>query len=1234
MRRLTTIVALLAVPAGAAWAAMPAQTAPSTADRVAEACARIDPFVATTLLGTPADPSAPAIVAFQRSGGAPDGALVLATHGQVGDVYGLAFDPAAAVLYAAAYHRAGGAFGPGGPGAIYRIDVASGTVATLAQLAAGADAHASPEAAAMVGETSLGDIDIAADGSELYVANLFDGRIHRLALPGGRAIDTLQNGAAREKWRADARLFGLGVHDGWLYHGVVNSRVRTDDALAPFDAFVYRSRPGTAGTEYVLQADLQYTRTVPWAAAWSDTADGRTDDTPMLVDIAFQPGGEPVLGLRDRQADMVPSCAWNPAACRAGPSLGDLLPARSRGAGSWTVLTQPPWYRDTPADELDMTWGALAAVPRLDVMVSVGRADQVRPIGPAAGPAAGPDGSGALAGYWFDNRSGARVRSTSVYAPADGAPGLADVAPGDVEALCAPDARVDPAFGATLTAEAAAIATATASAEAVVRATRVVATRTAHVPTRVARETAVAETATALAPTLAAEVPTQTAAAATAAAVATAVVGPRVRMLEPTQAVVATMAARAPTPAPATATAYADAHAAIRQSCGGSNPYLATTSFAPMLDGAGQAYGPAWLAGQPAVVAFNDTAADDRLRHFNVAYQDQVGAVFGMAHDLARDHLYVAAYTKRLAGFGPLGPGGIYRVELGTGMVRPWAQLSAGRDPHDFRPSGSFDQAAAEDVGRVGLGDIEIATAADALYVVNLSDRLIYRLSVPEGRVVGLFPHGAAGQWWAADAQPFGLAYRDGWLYHAVVDTQARHPSRPGTAAHRPLAVYVYRSRPDGAEMAEVARVDLDYGRTPAWQPWLDADNDRLTQAQAMPVDIEFREDGDLVLGLRDRQADSAVLRAGYGDMVLTMRQVGDRFIPLTVPEFYHDNIIHAESSWGTLASMPWLDQVLSTMIDPITIYSGGIAWYDNISGDIVAKETIYAGASITFGKTAGLGDLEALCAPLTPTPTWTPTGTAESSATATPSPTATGTPTATVTPSPTASITPTPTPSLYTIYLPMIGNEPCVPEAIHTDVVLVIDMSTSMYRPTRSGRTKHAAALEAAKGFVSLLELEPDAAGGRDRVGIVGFNDRAWTAIGMSDDRAGVVGAIDGLLGQVQEGTRLDLAIDEGQAVLDRAPRVGGNGPVVILLTDGLPNRVPTPVGGGRQEDTVLAAAERAKRAGTRLFTIGLGERDDVLDTLMRAVASRPEDYFFAPDGEDLAAIYRQIAGRLTACP
>jgi hypothetical protein len=35
-----------------------------------------------------------------------------------------------------------------------------------------------------------------------------------------------------------------------------------------------------------------------------------------------------------------------------------------------------------------------------------------------------------------------------------------------------------------------------------------------------------------------------------------------------------------------------------------------------------------------------------------------------------------------------------------------------------------------------------------------------------------------------------------------------------------------------------------------------------------------------------------------------------------------------------------------------------------------------------------------------------------------------------------------------------------------------------------------------------------------------------------------------------------------------------------------------------------------------------------------LEAVSTTPGDYLFAPDGEDLAAIYRQVAGRIMACP
>ncbi len=221
----------------------------------------------------------------------------------------------------------------------------------------------------------------------------------------------------------------------------------------------------------------------------------------------------------------------------------------------------------------------------------------------------------------------------------------------------------------------------------------------------------------------------------------------------------------------------------------------------------------------------------------------------------------------------------------------------------------------------------------------------------------------------------------------------------------------------------------------------------------------------------------------------------------------------------------------------------------------------------------------------------------------------------------------------------PKPAPTPCAPEEQHADVVLVLDMSTSMYRTTRSGRTKHEAALDAARSFVAQLDLERDGWGRRDQVAVVGFNDEAWTEVGMSDDRAAVMAAIERLPDRIAEGTRLDLALEEGQRAMGFGPRLQPNQPVMVLLTDGLPNRVPFGPGTAhpdcdRQECTVLKFASAAKQAGSRLFTIGLGESSDVLRVLLEAAATSPDHYYFAPDGEDLEAIYRQIAGRFEDCP
>ena len=79
-------------------------------------------------------------------------------------------------------------------------------------------------------------------------------------------------------------------------------------------------------------------------------------------------------------------------------------------------------------------------------------------------------------------------------------------------------------------------------------------------------------------------------------------------------------------------------------------------------------------------------------------------------------------------------------------------------------------------------------------------------------------------------------------------------------------------------------------------------------------------------------------------------------------------------------------------------------------------------------------------------------------------------------------------------------------------------------------------------------------------------------------------------------------------------------------MLTDGLPNRVPTPVPGGRQEDTVLAEAALLHEAGIEVHTVGYGREDAedladrILPWLLEEIAGDPSRYTQTDDASRLA--------------
>jgi len=679
------------------------------------------------------------------------------------------------------------------------------------------------------------------------------------------------------------------------------------------------------------------------------------------------------------------------------------------------------------------------------------------------------------------------------------------------------------------------------------------------------------------------------------------------------------------------------------------------------------------------VLVFQDTANDQPHYPFGrrpAAPRSDIGAVWGLAYSSRENAIYAAATHRRGVAFGPGGPGAVYRIDLASGdIAQPITVPDAGSD-HHFPDARGSDAAARYWAGKTSLGDIDFDERETELFVANLDDRHIYRFSVPDGRLIGSFPHGGAGEDWAEDARPWGLAVRGGTLFHGVVN------SAESTRRRDEVEAVVYASRLDGSAMHAAYRAGLGYERPKplmasgqprtGWNPWQSIALGQQIVVHPMPVlsDIGFAADGDLYLGLKDRLGDmvapSAIVdttRVGrdpdspeagipLGD-ALVADLVGPTWMAPDFRRLHQDRQVEPTWFQGGLAAVAGTDSlVLGAMRQNQGNGTGHVGervalWFRQSeslpSGDELLcvepprararrpgtgtlRAAPIAAPALDNGEQLRThvllpvpGDVEVLCAPTvhpTPTPTLTPRISPTPSATRTASPTrtATSTPTSTTTPSPTTTPTRVPGP----VYLPIAVSEPpCLPVRPILDVILILDASTSMADLTRAGRPKIDAAVAAARDFVARLALAPDG----DHAALVAFNVAATLEAPLTADRAALDAALDGIA--LAQFTRIDLGLDAAAAELASTRRRPGATAAVILLTDGRSNPVPV--------SEAERAAEAVKATGARLFTIGLGQ--DLDADALRRMASRPQDYFEAPDGEDLAAIYEVIAAALP-CP
>ncbi len=302
-----------------------------------------------------------------------------------------------------------------------------------------------------------------------------------------------------------------------------------------------------------------------------------------------------------------------------------------------------------------------------------------------------------------------------------------------------------------------------------------------------------------------------------------------------------------------------------------------------------------------------------------IADHNEVASTWGLAYDRVQRNLFAAAYVKAGTSLGPNGEstGKIYKINnpLSTSDISDYVDLNtvfsagtAGVNPHPIATTSfaNLDDAATNAaIGKVGLGDLAISNDNAFLYVVNLSDRQLYKIPTSgalNSTTITRFPIpttglptvtdaiGTAGTCPNGDMRPFGLGvHPDGSIYVGGV-CSAESISAGFNAVNNPASYQVtaYVWKFDGTaftlQLNESLRFDRDGGngyttfddfatgnpRQNDWEPWHNLSNaaiynaDNPAQNEPMLADISFDEKGDMFLGMRDRLGDCVTLQGGF----------------------------------------------------------------------------------------------------------------------------------------------------------------------------------------------------------------------------------------------------------------------------------------------------------------------------------------------------------------------------------
>lgn len=404
----------------------------------------------------------------------------------------------------------------------------------------------------------------------------------------------------------------------------------------------------------------------------------------------------------------------------------------------------------------------------------------------------------------------------------------------------------------------------------------------------------------------------------------------------------------------------------------------------------------------------------DMSKMTELATASQVGSLWGTAYSKFTKKLYTSAVLHRHVGLGPGGLGGIYVTDMAgptysTANTSLYVNLtnlgidlgSIPSNPDRGLPSvpttASYDLAAFSSIGKVGIGDMDLAEDGSMLWFTNLHDGQLYSLRVPASGAPG--PND-----WAVHPLPndnlctggtrriWGLKTYQGKVYVGAVCDASVSKDKSDLRAK----VYAYtpgtgNSLGTGGSYQVIFDFPLTYpkgspDRTDfsirGWFPWEDdfsnfniiGTNDLfIIHPQPILANIEFDIDGAMVLGFNDRSglqlgyqnyglnppsdthysniSGGDILRAYFSNGTFVLEN-GGKAGPYTGSsttnyqgpgggEFYNDDfyyaggLVHSENANGALAIRPGSGEVVASTMDPLNdqAWSGGLRFLSNRTG-------------------------------------------------------------------------------------------------------------------------------------------------------------------------------------------------------------------------------------------------------------------------------------------------------------